>query len=193
MKLKFVFVCSALLLALFYPVSLKACSHNGTTRKCVACLRENYMSYGKEKAAIRCDNNTCPYGKNTLENHKHCGRHGSVVTPRMECAECAREEAKQHWREAELSKTESQAFKKLGIPVPTYRDKSSVSKRTSALRMLRGKIADLNNRIEGYEEKMFQPGMSGVALRRLEKKIEELEFARDVYYRAIELWEGVEE
>lgn len=178
------------------PTPAGACQHTGTTRKCLSCLRENYRSYGKEKAAILCDPRNCPIAQNgskrlfSLESHKHCGLHGSVVTLTEECPECAKEEAKQHWKEAELAKQEDDAFKKLGIPVPGYRDGTSAAKRATMIQQLNQKIAHINQRIEDYESRMFQPGMSGVAVSRLEKKINELEFTRDVYRRALEQWEA---
>lgn len=187
----------ALLLVGGVPSFALACTHTGTTRKCVRCLRENYQKYGKEKAAIRCDPRECPLAQTgsksllSMEAHKHCGLHGSVVTLTKECPECAKEEAKQHWKEAELAKQEDDAFKKLGIPVPGYRDGTTAAKRSAMIQQLNQKIAALNLRIEEYENRMFQPNMASSVLTRLEKKINELEFTRDVYRRALEQWEAV--
>lgn len=174
-----------------------ACSHTGTTRKCIRCLRENYLSYGKTKAAIRCDPRDCPLSPTgsksllSMEAHKHCGLHGSVVTLTKECPECAKEEAKQHWKEAEIAKQEDDAFKKLGIPLPGYRDGTTSAKRAAMIQQLNQRITAINQRIEDYENRMFQPNMSSTVISRLEKKIAELEFTRDIYQRALEQWEAV--
>lgn len=56
---------------------------------------------------------------------------------------------------------------------------------------LQYKIAQIEQRIEDYEDKMFQPNMSEASLKILEKKISELKFIRDVYFRALEQWEAV--
>lgn len=173
-----------------------ACKHSGTTSKCLLCLRENYMSYGREKATTICDPRNCPLAQRgtksllSLENHKHCGKHGSLVTLTQECPECRKEEAQQHWQEAEMAKQEDTVFKKMGIPLPGYRDGSSARKEQMIGR-LQYKIAQIEQRIEDYEDKMFQPNMSEASLKILEKKISELKFVRDVYFRALEQWEAV--
>lgn len=165
------------------------CEHNKRTNKCMICLRENYLSYGKERAAITCGEAGC--SSKTLEHHKHCGIHGSIVTMSKECPECAKEEAKRHWKQAELAKQEEKAFSNLGIRVPEYRERVSHATKQARLRELRTRINLITKRIEDYENRLFQPGMSGSVLDRLEKKISELEFQRDIYLRAYEMWEAV--
>lgn len=165
------------------------CEHNKRTNKCMICLRENYLSYGKERAAITCVEAGC--SSRTLEHHKHCGIHGSIVTMSKECPECAKEEAKKHWKQAELAKQEGKAFANLGIRVPEYRENISYAVKQARLRELRTRINLITKRIEDYENRLFQPGMSGSVLNRLEKKISELEFQRDIYLRAYEMWESV--
>ncbi len=89
-----------------------------------------------------------------------------------------------------MAKQEDTVFKKMGIPLPGYRDGSSARKEQMIGR-LQYKIAQIEQRIEDYEDKMFQPNMSEASLKILEKKISELKFIRDVYFRALEQWEAV--
>ncbi len=177
-------VCLCMLAGIGYT-----CEHNGRTNKCMICLRQNYLSYGKERAAITCGEAGC--ASKTLEHHKHCGIHGSIVTMSKECPECARAEAKEHWKQAELAKQEDKAFSNLGIRVPEYREHVSYATKQARLRELRNRINLINKRIEDYENRLFQPGMSGSVINRLETKISELEFQRDIYFRAYEMWEAV--
>lgn len=177
-------VCLCMLAGIGYT-----CEHNGRTNKCMICLRQNYLSYGKERAAITCGEAGC--ASKTLEHHKHCGIHGSIVTMSKECPECARAEAKEHWKQAELARQEDKAFSNLGIRVPEYREHVSYATKQARLRELRNRINLINKRIEDYENRLFQPGMSGSVINRLETKISELEFQRDIYFRAYEMWEAV--
>ncbi|MBQ9693695.1 MAG: hypothetical protein IJV69_02950 [Kiritimatiellae bacterium] len=105
------------------------------------------MKYGGERAAITCDGNTCPL-KRTMQKHKHCGRHkGAVITLTSECNECAKMEAEEHWREAEMDKTQEKAWKKLGIAMPEYRVKT-LAQKNLILRKLRNMVNGITKQIE---------------------------------------------
>lgn len=150
------------------------------------------MKYGGERAATTCDSSVCPLGR-TMQKHKHCGRHGSVVTLSSECKECAKMEAQEHWREAEMNKTQEKTWEKLGIAMPEYRV-TTLAQKNTMLRKLRNMINGITKQIEKYEDRMFTnipnaPALSDAQLRRLEKKIEELEIDKEILMRAYTIWE----
>ena len=181
-----------LVIAVAIPLVAFCCEHNNKTRKCLPCLRTNYMKYGGERAATTCDESRCPVGR--MQTHKHCGRHaGEVVTLSSECPKCAELEAKEHWREAEVEKSQDKAWKKLGIKMPEYRVTTAAQK-TIMLKKLRTMINGLTKQIEKYEDRMFSatpgaPALSEAQLRRLEKRIEEVEMEREILTRAYTIWE----
>lgn len=166
-----------------------ACEHNNTTKKCVKCLRENYLSYGKEKSTITCGEANCTAPARSISHHKHCGKHGSVISLTQECKQCAIEEEKEHWREAHLAKEEGREFEKLGIEIPEYRQSISPAQKLRKLQELQRMINTVNKRIEKMEDRIFAPDVTDASIRWCESKIEELEYEKMIYIRAYRIWE----
>lgn len=171
---------------------LFACEHNNITKKCVKCLRENYMSYGGEKAVMTCAEAICSATEHMGIKHKHCGKHGSIITLTRECKNCAEEEAKAHWQEAQLAKEEGQEYKKLGIKIPEYRQQINVAQKMKMIQMIQEKINQIDKRIEVIENKILEPDVSESSVKWCETKIEELEYQKTIYFRAYEVWENAE-
>ncbi|MEG2724304.1 MAG: hypothetical protein RR982_00445 [Kiritimatiellia bacterium] len=163
-----------------------ACQHTGSTRKCVMCLRKNYQSYGCDEAFV-CGRIGCPYD-NQLSKHKHCGIHGAPITLTAECPHCAREEEESQRRDAEIKKREAELFSDLGIRIPKYRENINGAVRNNQMQTLQNRIDAVSKEIAKYEDRIYEPNMTEASIKRIECKIEELKFAKEVYMRAYELW-----